>query len=928
MTDVFDYNPSKKIKLNNTFFPNNLAFSSKNVSNKAIEYPGTTKMGKLHFKLEEQIEAKNIFTCDLIVRTLDNIINEYYYDIMIAMFEKDDTPLSNDEYSLSKKRRYDDTQTGGELNTECVENTLWCLNYGIADSLHDFGKGRNGIFPQFAKTKNRAFDFLQISEEFLTINYNEKAPGTIISAYDKLYPYYSSSPGNFEDVIKDDFLLGNICGDVDNMYYYFSENNMPGSWGSDKKKYFELNPPNQINPFFEKLKIDGYSYCILDACMSIQKESEWQNNITMLKSLCNLWDPVGAGSLTAKEIVDGQTSMGLKLVLESTVNINNTNSYIYDSQTISESQSMYDYVYDYLFNQHGIPDFKFKLRLASEKQHDTSSSTGLSTSSDINFYISLRIQYKTEPFIYVIIPSGGFSVKILSYGLYFIETGDDYEIPAKQVNEYRILKQIIEYIQSKMANSSMKPLAQKNYLYNIILRFKSSGDHGSARTTKFFNDILKQKTLYLSGDRLAYVYSIAENIPTVSRYYAASSANATETDDDNDESCDRVHFLGVLLPEYDQVITAKNKLDEILAYLESISTYTPDNTETNLDVLNKNLLQFNDKLKEQISDMNVNTLDTIGIFSSIAISNGILLPQLKKMRDIMNDEEFSREHIEQIKKILATLKEYHDNVFYIKNYADIQLKIKKTIESQIKELNKIIEINAREITDISKPVEAINVRSSRNNASFRPITWIKNLLTTNKQITTSAEFIELLKNTQDSESKTFYDKIRKTKDNFLSKITDLTLYMKEKYGNSAPFIVNQSKEIMRVYNDKITSKLKQDTSPVGKTIMNIFGFASEPVVAVPIEDDDVIMNIIDLNDKKISKSTKEKIKDKATRAMKSVVSVFSGRESVLSKKRKLIGGSRKKRQNITHRKINGIKNKQTRKQNNKIICKKYTIKKK
>lgn len=927
MTDILS--PLKKTKLTNgTFFQNNFAFPPP-VSKKVIEYPKTTKMGKLQFKLEQQIDAKNIFACDFIVRTLDNIFNEYYYDIMMSMFEKDDSNISSntdDDVQPLKKTRYDSNQSGGELNKDCTDNILWCLNYGIADSLHDFGKDRNGIFPQFAKTKSRASDFLQIAEEILTKNYNEKAQGAIISSYDKLYTYYSSSPGNFEDVIKDNFLLGNICGDVDNMYYYFSEN-MPSSWGIVKTKYFEMNPPNQMNPFFEKLKTDGYLYFILDACMSIQTEPAWQNIMIMLKSLCNLWDPAGAGSLYAKDIVDGQTSMGLKLVLESTVNINNKPVYIYDSKTTSTDESMYDYVYDDLFNQHSIPSFKFKLRLASEKQHDTSSSTGLSTSPDINFYTSLSIQYKTEPVTYIIIPSGGFSVKILSCGLYYIETGDDYEIPTKQVNEYRILKQIIDYMQLKLTNSGMPPLTRKNYLYNIILRFKSTGDHGSARTTKFFNDILKQKTLYLSGDRLAYVYSIADNIPTVSRYYAGSSSNEMETDEeDTDESCDRVHFLGVLLPEYDPVITAKNKLDEILAYLESFTAYTPDNTETSLDVINKNLLQFNDKLKEQISNMDVNTLDTIGISSSIAVSNGILLPQLKKMRDTMNNDEFTSSSIEKIKEILVTLREYHDNVFYIKNYADIQSKIKKTIESQIKELNKIIEINAREITDISKPVEAINVRSSRNNMSFRPITWIKNLLTTNKQITTSAEFIELLKNTQDSESKTFYDKIRKTKDNFLSKITDLTLYMKEKYGNSAPFIVDQSKIIMRVYNDKITSKLKQDTSPVGKTIMNIFGFASEPVLAVPIEDDD-IMNIIELNDKKVSKSTKTKIKDKITRGMKSVISAFSGRESALSKKRKLVGGSRKKRNKITHRKIYAVKNKQTRKQHNKIMRRK-TIKNK
>lgn len=916
---------------------NNNQYSQKQLYNmEEWSYPLNTKMGSLGFKLNDQIKAKNIFNCDMFVRELDSMIYDYYYDIMLNNREilfyineeddqskiienTDESIKSNDEQLMEVVRpeeveevkppedeeveRIKRQKKGGELNDDCVKSLIWCLNYGIPDSLHDFGKSRNGIFPQLSKTKNRAHDFLEISEQFLNQNYSSFPAGKI-STVDKLYNYYSNNPANFEDIVKDDFLLGNICGDVDNIYYYFSED-IPTIWGFNKQKFFEINPPNQMNPFFEKLSSDGYEYCILDACMSIQTESQWQNKITMIKSLCNLWDPVGSGKIQYSDLADGNPKYNLSLVYENNVIVNGITHYIYDSK--NNDESMYDYVYENLFNLHCIPGITFKLRIASETDFRTNI---LNTAL---LYPVLSITTIGKNSIYIPIPLGGFSVKVLSFGLYYIETGDDFIIPPKQADEYMNLKRIIDTVLTII--NTLEPKTKTYYMYILLTRFKSTGDHGSAMTTDFFNERLKLNTLYLSGDRLAYIYSIAKNIPTVARYYAASSSSAVEVDEESEESCDRVHFLGVLLPQKDPIISATNKLNEIISFLDYISNLGQRvvNSSVSINDPGEFLTSINDKLKEKIGNQSVDTLDNIAILASIQVDLASLLPQLKSL--IIDST-----NIGTIKPLLTILKEYHDNVFYIYKYSDIKLDIETTINDQISELQKIIVVNANEIITGSAVV-AENVRASRRSQSyFRPVTWLANILTKgSNDTTTSKEFITLLQNTPDTETKTYYDKIINIKKRFYAKMTDLSLFMKEKYGKSAPFVVEQSKKAMSKYNENITTILERDNTVLGKTLLKLFGFVSDPVIAEPI-DEDIFIDNIQMNEvfvsptvKKISSSSKQKITDKIKNAANSVVNYFKSTQ----KKRKRLGGSRKNKMNSikknkTKNRINNIKKNKTK----------------
>jgi hypothetical protein len=899
-------------------------------------YPLTTKMGSLDFKLNHQIKAKNIFNCDMFVRELDSMIYDYYYEIMLNnreilffMNEEDDqskfieenatesTKINDNDQQLMEEEEeeeegedanlYKRPKIGGELNDDCVKSLIWCLNYGIPDSLHDFGKSRNGIFPQLSKTKNRAHDFLQISEQFLNQNYSIHGK---ISTYDKLYNYYSNNPANFEDIVKDDFLLGNICGDVDNIYYYFSED-IPSTWPYNKKDFFETtNPPNQMNPFFEKLSSDGYEYCILDACMSIQTESKWQDKITMIKSLCNLWDPVGAGKIQYSELADGNPKYNLSLVYENNVIVNGITHYIYDSK--NNGESMYDYVYENLFNLHCIPGITFKLRIASE----TDFRTNILNSALLYPLLSITTSGKNP--IYIPIPFGGFSVKVLSMGLYYIETGDDFIIPPKQADEYMNLKRIIDEVLTII--NRLEPKTRTYYMYILLTRFKSTGDHGSAMTTEFFNEKLKLNTLYLSGDRLAYIYSIAKNIPTVARYYAASSSSAMEVDEESEESCDRVHFLGVLLPQKDPIITATNKLNEILSFLDYLpkSGQPADNKAISIDEIQNSLIRINNTLKNSIGNASEDplnpskdTLDNNTIFASIKVHLAELLPQLHSLT--IDDT-----NIHKIKPLLTILKEYHDNVYYIFKYDDIKSDIEKTIHDQISELQKIIVVNADEIITGSAVV-AENVRASRRaQSSFRPITWLANILTKgSKDTTTSDEFIALLQKTQDTETQSYYDKIISIKKRFYAKMTDLSLFMKEKYGKSAPFVVDQSKKTMSKYNENITTILQKDNTVLGQALLKLFGFVSDPVIAIPIDDEFIedIKTVVVSSPvpiKNISSSSKQKITDKIKNAAKSVANYFKPRQ-----KRKRTGGSRKNRmnnikKNKTKNRMNNIKKNKTK----------------
>lgn len=836
-----------------------------------------TNMEKYGFTLSHQLSASLILQCKFFTMELENIARNYYEELFLFISELIyiTEPLEHETVymeietdkasveSLKKsaepipysKREQSFNAKGGNGDNVLISNLIWVLEYGIPDSLHDFGKGRNGIFPSTIVSKNMSYAFLEMAERFLAGNYTTHFPNKSISTSDILYNYYSSSPANFEEQVKVSFLLGNICGDIDNIYYYFNEQ-IPSTWTTERTSFFDNSKPNSLNEFFEKLKADEYAYCILDACMSIQKETQWQSAITMLKSLCNLWDPAGAGDISAKELADGNWALGLQLVQESIKLPDGTSKILYNSITLDDSRtSMYDYVYSNLLNENCIPSIQFSLRLTKVGSNELTTQsypqTGLTTTPDDRFITCLTINN-----ICVDLPFGGFSVAILSYGLYYSETGKDYtNISSKNMPAYTNLKTVLNEIITILKSQQIDSDTIKTYLYIFITRLKSTGDHGSARTTLFFNEILHKKTLYLSGDQLAYVYSIALNIPTVARYYSSNTGIVDEDNDDQDDVCSRIHFLSVLLPERDPVISCQNKLNEIVIILDdvmrkmNISRTSPYSSPEEL--LNAITKSIDNAVSLLCANDTTETLKNNYVQSVESIQT--ILSNLPRIMAYLDNTEINVGNVYLYKdSILPLLKRYQDYIIYFLNFADIHRAQEETIMAQLREINNVIIINTDQIISNS-PINAINVRASRSSKSaFTPVTWLKTLLNKNKN---PDDFIVALKTQKKTETITYYDELQRIKKQFFEKTAKLSLMMKEKYGTSSPFIVEKTKETMQQYDTQLKNILEKDATPIGKTMLEIFGWVKPPVVAIPITEDgfstdieaEIIQNVQNVN---------------------------------------------------------------------------------
>jgi hypothetical protein len=525
----------------------------------------------------------------------------------------------------------------GGVVEDCIDNLIQALDYGIPDTLHDFGgHKRNGMFPRVnGSSKDFSRQFLEKAKEFLISNYTTRTKPsvntsidrqgdtlTILTEKDVLFPIYSNHATNFEDEVKTKYLLDGLCGPMtipDNVSYFFNQPtpNNSDKWGDIKKNYFTTNKPNNVDDTFFKDSLGNYEYFILDACMSIHKEKEFMK--TQITTLSNLWDPVGAGSTDT--IYDGDETLGLVLIEEKikdpTIPIGYTIYNSFERKIETNPLSFYDETYNHLLNvscleKEGI---KFYLRLAKQ---DT---TGI-------YYLAILIKYvtgsgtgKEEKEKVFILTNGGFSVKILSVGLRYIEKefqeldSEDYiEKNKKKIqkinNEFQELKGIINFVASILAQNTMEE--RKRLLYILLTRFKSSGDHGTARATKFINEQLKKPTIYLTGDQLAYVYSIANQIPTLFRFFGGKGDDDEDEDDAKTCKVERSHFLGFYSGNFNEDRILQERYGKIYEFFEEFfqQQLTQPVTQPvilssvdSIDALNVRISNLNDLLKQQITEV-------------------------------------------------------------------------------------------------------------------------------------------------------------------------------------------------------------------------------------------------------------------------------------------------------------------------------------
>ena len=478
----------------------------------------------------------------LAVQYLELLMKNYNY-ILSELFE----PL----YPTKIKSSVTSEQKGG-----ACEGPIRSLQYQLSDTWHDFGGSRNGIYP----CPFNAMDFLQDSRYFL--NYiNLPVAKDALSSYYKNYAI-------FEESVRLDYLSGllNQCDSVhEYTSFYFTENistknknilNALNNYKELKKIYVDSKLKN-----FKENVVGKYEYYIIDACMSVQNEKVF--DLTKLNTLCNLWDPTGTTKIPKSPeklekgvfLDDNNNDFNLKLQSQE-LKIENRKETVYDSVLISSGTSLYDTVYDPLLNKYSLEksNITFKLRLYMENNH----------------YMVCIVVYKKTNVIHICkLEKGGFSVKDLATGLmyiheYIVDKRNEKDITISCNNVKRKmnpdLKQLLDVLFDNIDN--MDGIAdadtKKKSIKALIARFKSTGDHGSAETVNFVNKhcgIAKHNTIYLSGDRLCYVYSMMIGNPTLFRYYQTSNSNSDE--EDMDELCqvDRVHFLGF----YDQGLTEEQK---------------------------------------------------------------------------------------------------------------------------------------------------------------------------------------------------------------------------------------------------------------------------------------------------------------------------------------------------------------------------------
>jgi regulator of replication initiation timing len=217
-----------------------------------------------------------------------------------------------------------------------------------------------------------------------------------------------------------------------------------------------------------------------------------------------------------------------------------------------------------------------------------------------------------------ILTSGGFSVKTLSVGLRYIEKGfielttEDYTDIDKEKKqdikkEFSILNQIIDFVNKILISKQISIEEIKRLLYVLLTRFKSSGDHGTAMATKFINEELNKPTIYLTGDQLAYVYSIANEIPTLFRFFAGKGDDKKKKNkgDDKKESGNvgRSHFLGFHSGNIKEDEVLQKKYGEIYGFFKEKFSDSLKEIESDIEVLNTNVSVLNNELKILITEL-------------------------------------------------------------------------------------------------------------------------------------------------------------------------------------------------------------------------------------------------------------------------------------------------------------------------------------
>lgn len=188
-------------------------------------------------------------------------------------------------------------------------------------------------------------------------------------------------------------------------------------------------------------------------------------------------------------------------------------------------------------------------------------------------------------------------------------------------------------------------------IQNLLLRFKSSGDHGQAEFAKILSEFFDNKTLFMSGDLLAYVYSIASNISTVARFYNKTKRGSSDEADDDGQK--NPHFIVAYFPEKES--DEKFKLRLIRSY-------------ENFMLATKDCAIINTATPTATADQFVTFMGTI---TAMMAKANIIIDQLLKLSD-KDTAEIAR-LVQEFKDELVTFDVFPLNIFKNNDDASNQL---------------------------------------------------------------------------------------------------------------------------------------------------------------------------------------------------------------------------------------------------------------
>jgi hypothetical protein len=586
------------------------------------------------------------------------------------------------EENIDKRGNKSTKQLGGLSNSSLKQQLKESLDYKIADSQHDFGKARNKYYPESiyqekhsAETSRLTLNQL-IRDVFYGNNKYKKAD-------DLLFNYFDSKPTNFEESVKVDFLSGELVGDLYNITYYFSEN-MPSTWEETRVQFLEKLPEEILSigeSAASKLIADLDSnandewYYMFDACLS----SRIHGNIGGKEAytLAKLWDPIKAGKIKKEELFEDiksrERQSKTRFVGKPEVSDEYTgNTYkIYDWENIEMGNSIYDEVYYDLLNPSSFIEngIKIQIRLAVDQNNYSS------------IFIEV-LQNDTTKFADVI--DSGFSVKELSIGLYYIETGALLSRESRGIeNKMKKLTRFIDKLRSLLQGTP----DINNVISNVLIRFKSSGDHGQSKFCKYINTALNDFCLFISGDNLAYVEAMAlEDLPVLARYYSPSSKKSDEHDnsDEDGESCEisGPFFLAAYLPTGNNIekilarfneqintigtITKKQQTGEFIKISELVGEV--DNLPLAIGALQEELTVINKNIDEKMDVFDPNSEDNNAKKQLMNMLNTILetliqslFLRLKKILTV----KFAETDAPKLKHLLEIVIDFTDNLYVL-----------------------------------------------------------------------------------------------------------------------------------------------------------------------------------------------------------------------------------------------------------------------